>query len=73
MTQSERNSLTQSYLTCIGFNPEKMKVMTTKAGENAIYVYLESEQRLTKKLSAFLRDLGYVIHLESNSKYGQKK
>lgn len=72
LTQPERNSMTQSYLNELGFNPEKMKVLTSKSGENSVYVYLESEPRMTKKLSAFIRDLGYVIHMESNSKFGRK-
>ena len=71
MTQSERNQQTQAYLTYLGFDPAKMQVMTTKSGENAIYVFRESEPKLKKKLADFLRDLGYVIHLESNSKYGR--
>jgi hypothetical protein len=69
MTQSERNTATNNYLGSIGFDLSKMQVITTRSGENAIYAFRESELKLTKKLSAFLRDLGYVIHLESNSKY----
>lgn len=72
MTQPERNQLTQNYLTSLGFDPDKMKVITTQMRENAIYVYLESERRLTSKLASFLRDLGYVIHLESKSKTGRR-
>lgn len=72
MTQSERNTMTQNYLTSLGFDPEKMKVITTQK-ENVICVYLESESKLTKKLASFLRDLGYVIRLESNSKFGRGK
>lgn len=73
MTQSERNASVHDYLIRLGFDGEKVKVITTQAKENAIYVYLENEHRMKKKLSAFLRDLGYVIHLESNSKFGRSK
>ena len=73
MTQSDRNNSTYNYLLRLGFDGDKVKVITTKEKVNAIYVYLENERRMTKKLSTFLRDLGYVIHLESNSKVGRVK
>jgi hypothetical protein len=65
--------MTQNYLTSLGFDSERMKVITTQKNENIICVYLESERRLTSKLASFLRDLGYVVRLESNSKFGRVK